>query len=257
MVRKAFDILRHRWPEVMLIVVLHAALMVFAEELASMSERMASDKAAQIPAWAGFLMGFGAILYAVIWMMLYLGFFKTAALEGANPQQPMHLLQSGRIYFWKILGFQILYGVILWILGSALFALLGALLWRANDLNQIPDWFAQLCVLAGLLFLLKPLLLIPARIIAADEPLGRAALSMRYDRLRDIDGLYKLFAASLAGIMLFMFISGLAPERSVVYYVLSGIHNLLFSLVFLWMTLAAVLYVQQQLDRQQESEAEG
>jgi len=252
MVRNALNILKHRWPEVLLIVVLHAAMMFFVDELAVISETMSNEQASQIPAWASFLMGFGGILYVIVWMMLYLGFFKTAAMAGPVPQQPMELLLWGRIYFWKMLGFQILFGVVLWIITGALAVSLGWIVFRTEDITTIPDWFANICVLAGILFLMKPLLFIPARIIVCDDTITSAAAAIRMYRLRDINGLFVLVAVGIGGILMFMLLSGLASKQTVVYYIITGIHHLAFSVVFLWMTLTAVLWVKRQLDDQQE-----
>jgi hypothetical protein len=131
LIQKAIDILKARWPEVVMVVVLQAAMMLLLEEVVSDSEKMDSN-AALMPFWASFLLGMGTILCAVLWQMLYLGFLKTAAVFGSQPQQPVELLRSGRPYFWRIVFFQILIGIALMFLNMAIVAFLGYLIWQAQ-----------------------------------------------------------------------------------------------------------------------------
>ena len=72
-------------PEVVLVVILQAAMMVLVEDVSLMFENPDSE-AAMLPFWAGFLLGIGIMLFAVIWQMVYLGFLKTAATDGNRPQ---------------------------------------------------------------------------------------------------------------------------------------------------------------------------
>lgn len=257
MIQKAIDILKQRWPEVMLVVVLQAALMIFSDELMRMSETMTPSQSEQFPFWAGFLMGAGSILFVTVWMMLYLGFLKTSAVAGTEAQQPIDLVRRGRPYFWKIFFFQILIGFVMMFFSGVVMSLLGWFIWRTEDLTKIPEWFSNACVMVAIMIMMKPILFIPARIIVYDNTVLQSILAVRQYRLNDIDHLFRLMIGGVGVILVFMFLSDLADERTPIYYVLSGVHHILFSLVFLLLTLTAVVWLQKQLEIQQAQFKEG
>ena len=246
-----------RWPEVMLVVVIQAAMAMFFSESSVMFETMSTNENAHIPYWAGFLVGFGSVLCGIVLAMLYLGFLKTSAVEGVHPQQPMDLLRQGRPYFWKMLLFQILLLCALWILSSILVIILAGLIWKTQDATNIPEWFLSVCVLVTIVFMMKPALFIPARIIVYNDSVMQAILAMRQYRIKDVDCLYKLIAG-LVGIMgIFMFLFTFVAEKTIVHYVLSGIAYLILNLVSLWLMLTVVLWVQGHLEALQAQVREG
>ncbi|MHC4883312.1 MAG: hypothetical protein ACYTFX_06910 [Planctomycetota bacterium] len=247
MFQKAIDILKVRWPEVVMVVVLQAAMMLLLEEVVSDSEKMDSN-AALMPFWASFLLGMGTILCAVLWQMLYLGFLKTAAVFGSQPQQPLELLRSGRPYFWRIVFFQILIGIALMFLNMAIVAFLGYLIWQGRELNQLPQWFVQIGALIGILIVLKPMLLVPARMIVYDDTTFQAIFQMRYYSLKGIDRIFKVTLAGFVMIVLSTLPVAFFEQGSRAYYVLSGLHHTIFSFILLTLTLIAVLWIQQQFD---------
>lgn len=256
MIPKAIEIFKVRWPEVMLVVVIHAAMMLFSEELMT-SDAMDPESSAQVPFLPSFLLGVGSIVCVVIWQMLYLGFLKTAAVEGVHPQQPKDLVRFGRPYFWKILLFQILLGIVVMILGSVLVAILGGAIWNTQDVAQMPQWFSQVCGLVVIILMIKPMLFIPARMIVFDNSVIQAVLAMRQYRMNDIDQLFRLIAGGVGIIVVFTFLMNLAIEKTPVYYILTGLHHVIFSLVFLLLTLVVVLWVQQHLETLQAQVEEG
>ena len=247
MIQKAIDILKVRWPEVMLVVVLQAAMMMLAEEVVVISEN-AETQGAMLPFWASFLLGFGIMLFAVLWQMLYLGFLKTSAVSGGQPQQPMQLLRSGRPYFWRILFFQIMLGFALMLLNSFLASSLGGLIWEGRPLAELPSWFVQLCALVGILVALKPLLLVPAQMIVYDITVFRAIYRMRFCRISGIDNFLRLIIVSFGVIVLSTFLVGSLTPKTMAYYIFSGLHQAVFSFILFTLTLIAVLWVQQQFE---------
>jgi hypothetical protein len=247
MIQKTIDILKARWPEVVMVVVLQAAMMLLLEEVVSISEN-AGSQAALMPSWASFLLVMGIVLCAVLWQMLYLGFLKTAAVFGSQPQQPVQLLRFGRPYFWRIFFFQILIGAVLMFLNIAIVAFLGHLVWQGRELNQLPQWFAQIGALIGILIILKPMLLVPARMIVYDDTTFQAIFQMRYYSLKGIDRIFKVTFTGFGMIVLSTLPMAFFEQGSRTYYVLSGLHHTIFSFLFLALTVVAVLWVQQQFD---------
>lgn len=247
MLHKTIDILKARWPEVMLVVVLQAAMMLLVEEVTLMAEK-ADSQATVTPLWSGFILGMGLMLCAILWQMLYLGFLKTAAVSGNTPQQPMQLLSSGRPFFWRIFFFQILLGLVLLVVNSVIVGLLSLAIWKGRQLEQLPSWFVQLCGLAGVMILLKPMLLVPAGILVYNISAIEAFVQMRRVSLFQIDQIKLLISGGFIVIILTALLSELLQSGSSLHYVASGLHHILFSTIFLSLTLVAVLWIQQQFD---------
>ena len=102
----AYEIIKKRWPEVVLIVFLQAGLMMLMEQIyAAAEQNIAGNGAGQTSQVIEFFMGFGTIAIAIVATMLYLGFLKTACTEGTAPREPGVLLRIGRHYFWRIMRF--------------------------------------------------------------------------------------------------------------------------------------------------------
>lgn len=237
----------------MLVVVLQAALMLLAEQLVFVAQDSESQNP-QLPFWAGFLLGLGSMLYVVVWQMMYLGFLKTAALEGIQPQPPLELVQSGRPYYWRILFFQILLGCVLFFINGMLIGAGSAIFWKGRSFQEIPEWFIQLCGMTGILIVLKPMLLVPARMLVYDDSAYKAVAGMRYYKIRQMDSLLELAMLGLGVVLVITLLGSAIPQKTPVYYVFSGFHHILFSLVFLVATLMAVLWMQEQRESQHRQE---
>lgn len=250
MFQKAIDILKIRWPEVALVVILQAAMMLLVEEVTFLVE-YENSQVEFLPFWAGFLLGMGMMLCMIVWQMLYLGFLKTAAISGAHPQQPMELLRTGRPYFWRILFFQILLGLVLFFLNSVLVSLLAMLVWQGQGLEQVPAWVVQLCGLAGVCILLKPLLLVPAVVLVYDVTVIEAFFRTRQFQFFHIDSLLKVTIPGFGLIIVTALLTGLAQPKTMEYYITSALHHAVFSIVFLVLTMIAVLWTQQHLEAEQ------
>ena len=247
MIQKAIDILKVRWPEVMLVVVLQAAMMMLAEEVVTISEN-AEAQGAMLPIWASFLLGFGIMLFAILWQMIYLGFLKTSAVSGGDPQQPLQLLRSGRPYFWRILFFQIMLGFALMLLNSFLASSFGGLIWKGRPFAELPQWFVQICALVGILIVLKPLLLVPAQMIVYDITVFQAIYRMRFCRISSVDNFFRIIFISFGAIILSTLLVGSLTPKTTAYYIFSGLHQAAFSFILLTLTLIAVLWIQQQFE---------
>ncbi|MBC8378165.1 MAG: hypothetical protein H8E62_03235 [Planctomycetes bacterium] len=250
MIHKAIEIVKARWPEVALVVVLQAALMLFSDELVLMAEATETSNA-QLPFWPSFLLGVGTMVTATIWQMLYLGFMKTSAIEGTHPQQPLDLLRLGRPYFWKIMFFQLMFVFFLMLLSMIMAVTLGGIIWKTDDITKIPEWFSQVCAMAAVALMIKPILLVPARIVVYDNSVAEAFMAMRQYRMGQIGSLFKVLAGGLGVVLVFMLLVELATKKTALYYILSGMHHLSFSMLFLVLALMAVLRLQKNLEVQQ------
>ncbi len=250
MLQKVIDILKTRWPEVMLVVVLHAALMLFSDEFLLMAEA-AESRHVEFSAGPSFLLGFGIAITGVILQMLYLGFMKTSAVAGTQPWQPLDLIRYGRRYFWKILFFQIMFGFVLLLFSMAIATTLGRYLWKTEDMTMIPEWFFQFCTMAAILFMIKPFLLVPARMIVYDNSLAQSVLAVPRYRFGEIESIFKVLAGGFGIVFTLMFLIELVVPRTVVYFILTGVHHVCLSMLFLVLALMAVLWLQDNLEAEQ------
>ena len=258
MIQRVINILKVRWPEVTLVVGLHVAMALLIEDVVATSEGM-DARSAMPPFWATFLLGMGMILCGIGWQMLYLGFLKTAAVSEGDPQQPMQLLRSGRPYFWRILLFQMLLGFVVMLLNAVFLNVLGGLIWPGCPIEQLPSWFAQMCALAGMLIVIKPMLLVPACVIVYDISAFAAFGQMRFYRLGQIDGIFKAILIGFGVIGLSVLPSVLLGTEGLQRYMSSGLYSVATSLVLLALAMVAVLWVQQQFNAEcvKTSEEEG
>jgi hypothetical protein len=245
MLQKTIDILKIRWREVLLVVTLQAGVMVLGEEIIKIAEAAEVQKT-QMAFGPSFLLGMGTMGVAIVWLILYLGFLKTAALEGHLMRQPEQLIRIGRPYFWRYLFFNIQIHCVIFLLSSAVFGLFASTVWKGRQMQDIPEWFVQVCGLGVLVGLIKPMLFIPARIIVYNNNAVEGLFSMGRYRMGRVHQLNQSIAIGFAVILLATLIYTLLPEETTVYYVFLGIHHVLFALVPMFLTLMVVLWVQDE-----------
>ncbi|NLK41486.1 MAG: hypothetical protein GX298_05475 [Planctomycetes bacterium] len=240
------EIFKVRLPEVTLVVVFQTGLMVLLDRVMVRSGLHSSQPPA-MPNWAMFVLGLGCMSLAIVWQMLYLGFLRTSATDGAAPQEPSTLLKTGRPYFWRILGVQIVIGLATWVIVGVLILLIAAL--SGRQLDALPDWLMTLLPIIAIVLLIKPVFLIPSFILVLDYKANDAFQTMRQVRLSNLGvlpGLYGLGLAALAGMG---FLVSLAPQAGAMYYIAQAAGHLIQSLIFLTLMLATVLFIALETEK--------
>jgi hypothetical protein len=236
------EILKKRWPEAALVIVLQAGLMVLAEEISGQARSLENDPAA-LPPFMGFVLGAGTALFAVIWQMLYLGFLATACTEGTAPKQPGELVSVGRLFFWRMLRFQILWAVAYLAIAFGLLVMVHSTIFRLKSASEIPQWIWQLCSFGALAILIKPTLLGPAAMIVRDRMVLEALGMMREYKLSQAKGLVWAFFICFGAIFLLSSLQSLTGAAGVYQYVAAGISAIISSTLVLAVNLAAILFV--------------
>jgi hypothetical protein len=215
---------------------------------------MESQKAA-LPLGAFLGLTLGILAVSCVWLMLYLGFLKTAATAGQTEHLPAQLVRCGRPYFWRYVFFLIKIQFLILLLASIVVAFFASKVLKDPASQKIPDWFQIACALGVLLGMIKPMLLIPARIIVYGNTTIEALFSISFYRLGQFHHLYRsigigfglLFAASAYSFL---------KQGTVVYYIFSGFYCLVFAAVMLFLTLQVVLEFQEQYTIEQRKYAE-
>lgn len=228
----------------MLLVVLQAAMMLVHERLMGIFE-LSQTQNAQLPFGVVFALGMGLTFIAVIWQMMYLGFLKTAALEGSRSCLPMDLVRCGRPYFWRIIGFQVILFFAMFILLNIVVAVVALLLGYKDPISEFPPWLLSLCGLIPSLLLLKPLLFVTARIIVYEETVWQSIQNFNRYVLREMQSVVRFLVSGMAVLLIVIGAGFWIPEKTIAYYLYTGLHNVIFSLFLLIPTLAVVLWIER------------
>ena len=239
----AIEILKKRWPEAALIIILQAGLMVLLEEIAGQAAVAQQAQSTSPPPHMGFIWGMGTALFAVIWQMLYLGFLATACTEGTVPKQPGELVGVGRLFFWRMMRFQIVLGIAYAGISLMVLAIVQSVSLGQKDASSIPSWIAHLCSFAALAVLVKPMLLTPAVMIVRDRMVLEAFRLLKEYRLAEAKPVVWAFFVCFATVYLLSSLLSLIETGSVFYYVLVGIYAVVSSALIVAVTLGAVLFV--------------
>lgn len=246
------DIMKARWSEGIMIVGMQTGMMVMLERLLVVGG-VDPSRPATIPDWALFLLGIGSAVLAVIWQMLYLGFLRTAALNGTPSHEPMALLMNGRIFFWRFLGVQVVMGVGLWFITGMVAALAGWLL-GFREASVLPQWLLEVSGIAAIAIFIKPFFLLPAFILALNASAMEAFALMKQFRLSDLGVLLKAYALGLIAIAVAAVMTTLAPKGTAVYHIAAGASFLTQSLIILALMLATTLFLTPEAKQDTEEE---
>ena len=168
---KLIEVIRTRWSEVLMIVVLQAGLY-------ALIQRIGPRLGATVTPGREFVLFVVSVAMLVIVEMVSFGFMATVPRHGRTRCEPLLLLRIGRYFFWRLIRFQLLMLIFMLAVLSLVLSLLGYLL-KVTDLNQFPLWAASLGYALTLLVLSKPLVLIPAVMIVCDRMVLEALAYLR------------------------------------------------------------------------------
>jgi hypothetical protein len=240
-----------------LVILLQAGLMVLLEEIAGRTALAQQTPSAALPGHVDFIVGMGTAIFAVIWQMLYLGFLATAHTDGPAPKQPAQLVGVGRLFFWRMLRFQIILGIVYIGISFMLLAIVQSMVFGQKDVLSIPDWIAQLCSFAALAILVKPILLTPAVMIVKDCMVLQALGSLREYKILEARVLLRAFFICFATVYLLSSWLGAIETGDLFYYVMVGIYAVVSSALIVALTLGAVLFVAKRTNLAIEDTEEG
>lgn len=241
LIRRLKDVLKSRRPEIVLIVVFQTALILLLQRMTLLGGPDQPQPPA-VPGWALFVLGVGSMMMAIVWQMLYLGFLRTTALSGAEPQDPAVLVRTGRPFFWRILGVQIVVGLVLWVIAVFLLSLMGGLLGYQRP-EMLPPWLVELTLVASIALMVKPIFGVPSFMLALDIKAIEAAKLIWQIRLSDMGILPPCYGAGLAALAAMGAAASFAPQEGVIYYIAMTTGHLAQSMIFFLLMLLTVLFV--------------
>jgi hypothetical protein len=233
-IRKTLEILKARWPEVVLIIALDLVV--------SLSINMTQIIFHPIGQLLRILITLVYISYTIIIFMLIFGFQRTVYLEDRKRQSPLVLLREGKHFFLPLAGLGIIYTLalaclqilVLWAIKHAAPDFMDTR-WGASLLYQLPSTSVRL-------ILMKPVLLIFPLIIVLDCSILQSFKMLSRCRLRDARELVILFLISLG----LPFLWALLPSQSgmtISYYLISAARIILWRFIALMMAVMAIRFV--------------
>lgn len=237
-IRKTFAILKARWPEVTLIIGLYILGMVSTKFF----NATRSDSALT---WALLYLAFSLSVMIASTLLNY-GFLRTVYLEGPKGQTPLALLQKGRHFFWRMVGFGLIYIIPYFILVWLIFLI--TKLFTSIDTNfletarSFPFLFQFIIAVPGLI-LIKIILLMPALIIVLDCGVFESFGALRRCKLSNAKALIVLFLAEIALGLLWVFISKSGIIATTSSSILMWVQTIVSQLIGLMIGVAAVRFV--------------
>ena len=240
----AYEIIKKRWPEVVLIVFLQAGMMLVVEQVSSTAEQdVAAGRVGQPSQAVDFFLGFGTIAIAIVAQMLYLGFLKTACTEGTVPREPGILLRIGRHYFWRILRFQLIIFVVYIGLVGLILSFFAPFVAEAAKPEDFPEWLLGISSLLALIVLIKPLTLSPALMVGCDMMAVKSIVSIRRYRIFGERKVLALYVLALIIISAMSVVLAVFETKGTLRYFEVGCHGVVVSTALLAVHLEALRMV--------------
>jgi len=240
-IKKTLTILKARWPEVTLIIGLYA-LAVLSN---SLFRTVRPDLTKTL-----FLLRIPFSLFSltlmVVSMILNYGFLRTVHLEGQKVQTPMALLKTGRHFFWRMVGFGLIYIVPYFILAWLIFLIIKYFTFIDTgflETAKVTPWLYQLCSIAPMLILIKVVLFIPALILVLDCGVFKSFKFLRKCKLLDSRELVALFCLRMVLPFLWIFLQIPYNPATSSQYILRIVSSIIGQFIGLIISVMAVRFV--------------
>ncbi|MFA5252927.1 MAG: hypothetical protein WC454_10135 [Phycisphaerae bacterium] len=236
--KETLGILKARWPEVTLIIGLNV-LSIIANKLLLISQTNTTP-------YLGLINGGFIFTLMIIIALLTTGFQRTACLEGPKQQSPAVLLRTGSRFFWRIVGFGLIYlpvlGILVWLsfLVIKQFASIETGFWETAKAHP---FIYQLCFTISALILIKPFLLIGPLIIVLDCRISDSFKLLKQYKLLDAKELLLLFFVSSALILISASLPSLKSATTLSLYSLIMTKYIMQHFISLMMAVMAVRFV--------------
>jgi hypothetical protein len=236
-IKETIAILKARWPEVVLIIGLHVLTMLVNKLHLWLTG---------IGSFLGLINLSCMLVLLVIIVLLTVAFQRTVYIEGRKRQTPLNLLLIGKHFLWRLIGFELLYFPIWFVLAWIIFLVI-------NRITPIDTSFLEtaktvpfvyyLCFAIAALILIKPLLLVFPILIVRDCRLLESFKLLKHFRLFDAKGLVILFLASTALTVMWVFLPSIESEMAITQLILRVLLSVVQSFMGLMVAVMAVRFV--------------
>jgi uncharacterized integral membrane protein len=207
---KILELLKARWPEVMMVAGLQACCVALLKDMQGIPQ-------AQVSIERMFFLGLGTAIFGILSQMVFWGFLRTAAVGCMQPVEPTALLKTGRVYFWRMLLFQLLLLPVFLLVASVPQIAVQKLVY-GKVTAEPPLWLGVIAATAAGLILMKPIYLVPAMILRRNCGIWDALRNLRQVRLSEMGRFVIITASILAVSGAVEYMSGLVGRRDMLYY---------------------------------------
>ena len=237
---ETFEILKKRWVEVAVIVALG-----ILRWLVPMVTAVAGISILR------YLSQLLVMAIAAVILIARAGFLHTAHLYGDRRQRISTLLQTGKHFFWQLLVFYAMYGILMLLIGLLLVRV--SLLYTSpSGLRTFLTWRFALCSIALAVALAKPLLLVPALIIIRNcRAFEGIKLVWSYKLLRAKE-LLLFFAIQQAFMLVPIFMPPPKEAGDISYHLTHAGNNIISSLLVIVVALSAVRFVAGETEKEDQ-----
>lgn len=184
-------------------------------------------------------------LIAII-MLLTIGFQRTTFLEGQKRQSPIALFRIGTHFFWRTVGFGLIYipvwGILVWLTFLVIkpFTSIETGFWGTA---KIPPFIYQLCLTTATLIIIKPLLFVFPSIVVLDCRIFQGFKLLKQYKLLDAKELVILFLISMAVTFLWVFLPSIESASTTSHYVLIFARSIMQQFIDLMIAVMAIRFV--------------
>jgi hypothetical protein len=237
-IKNTLGILKARWPEVALIVALFA--------LAVLSNNLFRAARGDVARTLTSLYIVFPLTVMVVSTILNYGFLRTVYLEGQKRQTPMGLLKKGRRFFCRMVGFGLIYLIPYFILAWLIFLMIKyftSIDTGFFETGKVAPWLFQLCFIAPMLILVKPVLFVPALIFVLDCRVFESLRFLRKCRLLDSRELIALFCLRMVLPFLWALLQISYDAGTTSQYILRSVTTSISYFVWLIIAVSAVGFV--------------
>lgn len=179
--RDSLKLMYYRWPEVLLVVLFMGGsllLMIEHEKNVNTSQGMS------------LLMAGVTGIFMVLGYIFQIGFLRTVVLKPQEGFEPKELLMIGRRFLWRIVGFSIILGIVVFVLANVFFSLMVIFfadvdpgLAMAKQMEQVPGWYSLAAAMTAIVLLVRFWVFVPAIIIVNDCKLKETIRLIKRARL--------------------------------------------------------------------------
>ena len=191
-IREAFLILKTRWPEAAMLIVLAIALGILNMNFFTTEESNASPE----PVYALL-----SLLIMVFFLLFKLGFLSTANKSKDQHQQPLTLLKEGRRFFWRFALLGILYVTTYLVITFAIMPFFAPQDIANSNPEKLMPVFEKVMLLDYIivtLVFMKFIIFLPALVIANDVTVPLSFSLLKHCKLKEAKGLVILFLIPMA-----------------------------------------------------------
>jgi hypothetical protein len=241
------EIIKKRFPEVILIVGFQAGLFFLLDQLANAAEPYQNQTEAthmgSLPMGMDVVLGLGIAVCVIAWQLLSLGFLRTAFVNGAVQQDPKTLIMIGRAFFWRMFRFQVIFGFVYIAIASFISSLMISAMYKDVPISDLPDWVMLSASFLSTIIIIKPLLLSPAIMIVSG-----CMVKDSFSKLKNFKPLadplmLRLFIAFIATAFVFSTIETLTKTGSIAHHIILAIQGITTSSLWLIVSLYTIKFI--------------